>query len=142
MNQQNPRPEAVAMAAYVRRDKQVSWCAVLFPTVLVAGCAHFSPLHPPAAHVTGSNAGFISYQCESGYDVQAIYRSGTTAVVRYANMTREMTIAISASGARYVGGGLEWWTKGSGPGSAGTLFRHENDGTGEIVEQCVQTSGS
>lgn len=52
-----------------------------------------------------------------------------------------MTIAISASGARYVGGGLEWWTKGSGPGSAGTLFRHVNDGTGEIVEQCVQASG-
>ncbi|MGV8923351.1 MAG: MliC family protein, partial [Thermomonas sp.] len=43
----------------------------------------------------------------------------------------------SGSGARYVGSDLEWWTKGSGSGSEGTLLRHQADGTsGEIVESC------
>jgi membrane-bound inhibitor of C-type lysozyme len=45
---------------------------------------------------------------------------------------------VSASGARYVGGGLEWWIKGSSPGSEGTLFRYVADGTaGESIEHCV-----
>ena len=140
MNQRNAQPDTVMRAAYVHRDRRVL-VHHFFLTALMTGCAHFSPPHPPVAHGTGRNAGFISYQCESGRGVQAIYRSGTTALVRYANTTHEMPLAISASGARYIGGGLEWWTKGSGPGSAGTLFRHENDGTGEIVEQCVQASG-
>lgn len=50
-----------------------------------------------------------------------------------------MRIAVSGSGARYVSDGLEWWTKGSGAGAAGTLFRHLADGTsGEIIESCVE----
>jgi len=51
-----------------------------------------------------------------------------------------MQIAMSASGARYVGGELEWWTKGSGSGSEATLFSHLPDGTsGESVEVCIES---
>lgn len=54
-----------------------------------------------------------------------------------------MGLTISASGARYVGNGLEWWTKGAGAGSEGTLFRHGNDGaTEETFERCKRTSGT
>ena len=56
-----------------------------------------------------------NYQCESGETILATYRSTDSARVQ---------IAVSGSGARYVGGGLEWWTKGSGAESEGTLFRH------------------
>ncbi len=54
-----------------------------------------------------------------------------------------MSLAISASGARYVGGGLVWWTKGSGPGSAGTLYR-EQAGTAAapVLETCTQVAGA
>lgn len=32
-----------------------------------------------------------------------------------------MRIAVSASGARYVGGGWEWWTKGATEGTLSPL---------------------
>ncbi|HNP36947.1 MAG TPA: MliC family protein [Woeseiaceae bacterium] len=79
-----------------------------------------------------------SYSCESGQVVKANYSSFDTATVQYQDRTHEMHVAVSASGARYVGDGMEWWTKGSGPGSEGTLFHHQADGTsGSIIESCV-----
>lgn len=81
----------------------------------------------------------MTYQCEGGRDVRVSYPSDSTAIMVYDGRTLQMTIAVSASGARYVGEGLEWWTKGSGPGSSGTIFRHLSDGTsGDAVDQCTQ----
>ena len=113
----------------------------LFVIVALAGCTHFSHSNAPFAEKTAGTDSSITYQCESGQTIDATYHSYTTAVVRYEGRAREMVVAISGSGARYVGGGLEWWTKGMGPGSQGTLFRHEDDGTtGEIIEMCVQVT--
>ncbi|MBN9133852.1 MAG: MliC family protein [Nitrosospira multiformis] len=107
--------------------------------IVIFGCAHFPPANTFTASETAADEKIISYRCESGYDVDVIYRSVTTAIVRYAGKSHEMTIGISASGARYIGGGLEWWTKGTGPGSTGTLFRHESDGTtGKIIQRCEE----
>ncbi|MFA7522861.1 MAG: MliC family protein [Halothiobacillaceae bacterium] len=79
-----------------------------------------------------------NYRCESGETIAATYPTTDSATVRYQGSSYNMEIAVSASGARYVGGGLEWWTKGSGPGSEGTLFRHLADGSsGEIIERCT-----
>ena len=50
----------------------------------------------------------LEYRCESGRTVEAAYGSDETAVVRYEGNARQMSLAVSASGARYVGGGLEW----------------------------------
>ena len=70
--------------------------------------------------------------------ITAEYSSTDTATVRYKTRTYTMQIAISGSGARYVGEGFERWTKSSGPGSEGTLFRHQaDDTTGEILERCI-----
>lgn len=78
-----------------------------------------------------------SYNCESGESIVATYQPPDSAVVQYKGVTHNMAIAVSASGARYVGGELEWWTKGSGSGSEGTLFNHLPDGTsGERIESC------
>jgi membrane-bound inhibitor of C-type lysozyme len=115
----------------------------LFVIVALAGCTHFSHSNAPFAGKTDSTDASIAYQCESGQTIDATYHSYTTAVVRYEGRACEMVVAISGSGARYVGGGLEWWTKGMGPGSSGTLFRHEGDGTaGEIIERCVQATSA
>ncbi len=81
-----------------------------------------------------------NYQCESGETIAATYPSTDTATVQYKGNGYNLQIAVSASGARYVGDELEWWTKGSGPGSEGTLFHHLADGTsGEIIELCKES---
>ncbi|HET9066717.1 MAG TPA: MliC family protein [Gemmatimonadales bacterium] len=86
---------------------------------------------PPAAH---------DYRCDSGETITATYPSTDSATVHYKRQSHPMQIAVSASGARYVGGELEWWTKGSGAGSEGTLFRHLADGTsGESLERCTES---
>lgn len=80
-----------------------------------------------------------SYRCENGETISATYASTDAATIQYKGQSHAMRIAVSGSGARYVGDGLEWWTKGSGVGAAGTLFHHLADGTtGEIVERCVE----
>lgn len=97
----------------------------------VGACVDVPPASEPGLRATS--------RCESGRRIQVSYPSDSAAVVVHEGRTLRMTLAVSASGARYVGGGLEWWTKGSGPGSPGTLFRHLDDGTsGEAVEQCEQ----
>ena len=81
-----------------------------------------------------------NYRCESGEAIAANYTSTDSATIQYKGSTYRMQIAVSGSGARYVGGGLEWWTKGSGAGSEGTLFRHNVDGTsGDSVEICTES---
>lgn len=80
-----------------------------------------------------------NYRCESGEKIAATYPSTDSATVQYKGRNYTMQIAVSGSGARYVDGELEWWTKGSGPGSAGTLSRHMPYGTsGESIELCTE----
>lgn len=78
------------------------------------------------------------YVCESGAQITASYHSSETALVHYKENTYDMKIAVSGSGSRYLSDELEWWTKGSGSDSHGTLFRHsENGSTGDIIERCT-----
>ena len=105
--------------------------------LLASGCANFRNADRAQLAASPSVARAHDYQCESGETITAAYSSTDTATVKYKTRTYTMQIAISASGARYVGEGFEWWTKSSGPGSEGILFRHKADGTtGEIVERC------
>lgn len=79
-----------------------------------------------------------SYRCEGGATLVAAYPDTDTATLRYQGRTHHLRIARSASGARYVGDGLEWWTKGSGKGSEGTLSTLGADGLGAgRLEACV-----
>lgn len=89
---------------------------------------------PVAAESSAHN-----YRCQSGRTIAAAYPSTDSATIEYMGSRYDMHIAISASGSRYIGGGLEWWTKGSGVGSQGSLFRHMSDGTsGPIIELCTE----
>ncbi len=65
-----------------------------------------------AAQFPGGPAGIIRYVCEDGSTVEARYPTPDGARIGYQGRTIDMTIARSASGARYVGGGWEWWTRG------------------------------
>ncbi|HMM54904.1 MAG TPA: MliC family protein [Candidatus Desulfobacillus sp.] len=96
-----------------------------------------APAQAPVARE--STARQYAYRCESGRAITARYPDTETAVIEHAGKTSTLRIAISASGARYVGDGLVWWTKGSGPGAEGTLYRHEaNDSAGEVLESCAE----
>jgi len=67
----------------------------LSSVLLVSACAH-------------------NYRCESGETIATSYTSADSAALQYKGNRYDMKIAVSGSSARYVGGGLEWWVKGSG----------------------------
>ena len=106
--------------------------------LLVSACASSVPnkAAPQPASVASTSA-VHQYRCASGETIVASYPSTDSATVQYKSRKHAMKIAVSGSGARYVGDGLEWWTKGSGRGSEGTLFRHMADGkSGTVMENC------
>lgn len=90
--------------------------------------------------VRKSAASQYSYQCESGAQVDVHYPDTETALLTYQNNTYELVNVISASGARYAGEGMEWWSKGTGPGASGTLARVnvESPSEAQIIERCEQ----
>ena len=92
------------------------------------------PRHATPAFIAKAYADAITRE-PSGL---ASYPSTDTATIEYQGARQELQIAVSASGARYVGKGFEWWTKGSGAGSEGPLFQHMPDGTTcAITESCT-----
>ncbi len=108
----------------------VRFLSVVF-IVFLAGCGQTLP--------DGDTDLSFKYRCESGQIIKASYPMDSKAIVDYDGHRLEMKIAVSASGARYVGEGLEWWTKGTGAGAPGTLFHHREDGTsGAAIERCTQ----
>ncbi|MCP5193889.1 MAG: MliC family protein [Pseudomonadales bacterium] len=113
-----------------------------FTTVLlVSACASSLPEKVGAQTPieTPATPSEHNYRCESGETIAATYPSTDSATVQYKSTNYNMKIAVSGSGSRYVGDELEWWTKGSGPGSEGTLFRHMTDGTsGASLELCTE----
>lgn len=104
-----------------------------------AGCSAASA--PGAATV--ADGAWITYGCESGRSLAASYPTDSIAFVRYAGATREMRVAVSASGARYTGDGMEWWTRGTGPGSTGRLSRFAGDEAtaSDVLESCTVPGG-
>ena len=112
----------------------------IFSILFLSACSNAPQesvvIPPPVAEASSTH----NYACHSSEAIAATYPSADSATVKYKARAYDMKIAVSASGARYVGEDLEWWTKGSGTGSEATLFRHLPDGTtGEIIESCTGT---
>ncbi len=114
---------------------------MLTSIVLVSGCG-LSPqekMDGQANMAAPSALSEYQYRCESGETMRVTYPSTDSARVQYQGREYNMKIAVSGSGSRYVGNDLEWWTKGAGVGSEGTLLRHLADGTsGDIIELCTR----
>jgi membrane-bound inhibitor of C-type lysozyme len=77
-------------------------CLVFVAATLLAACQPPRPTAPSTA-----------YRCDDGRRVQAGYEGTDHAVLAMDGATYRLTIARSASGARYVGEGWQWWTKGA-----------------------------
>jgi membrane-bound inhibitor of C-type lysozyme len=54
----------------------------------------------------------LTYACDDGRTVQVAYPDTQTAVLNFDAQTHRLHAAISADGARYVGGRWQWWSKG------------------------------
>lgn len=113
--------------------------AAISSALFLSACAS-TPKEQESSSASEATSSMHSYRCESGEAITATYPSTDSATVQYKGNTYDMQVAVSGSGARYVGAQLEWWTKGSGTGSEGTLFHHNADGTsGDIVETCKES---
>ena len=87
------------------------------------------------ASASPAPAALHTYRCDNGQTLLAAYPSTEAATVQYGGGTHQLRIALSGSGARYVGSGLQWWIKGSD----GTLSRLGADGYGgESIAHCSE----
>lgn len=78
-----------------------------YPLVLLAATGLLSACQPVRPDAPGT-----TYHCENGRVVQASYVDTEHARLVIDGTSHLLTIAISGSGARYVGEGWQWWTKG------------------------------
>lgn len=118
--------------------------ATVAAAMLVSACASSSRVDPPReSGEPSSSVSLLTYRCESGELIRATYPTDTVALVRYKDDTHQMQVVRAASGVRYVDDGLQWWTKGNGPGASGTLSRVDDatNAHGEIIETCSQVGG-
>lgn len=103
----------------------------LFAGALLTGCA--------STGGSADNSFSATYRCDDGQHITAVYLPPDRARIAILDETIDMHIARSADGARYVGGNRVWWTKGSGPGSHGMLFKRDSgEATGAEITTCVQ----
>jgi len=85
--------------------------------VTLAGCAP-APSHQAQAK---ANVAWVNYTCSNGQTVAAAYPDTNTAVISVHHATHTLHSAISGSGARYIGDGWQWWTKGMHEGMLAPL---------------------
>jgi membrane-bound inhibitor of C-type lysozyme len=71
------------------------------------------------SHTSATKA--TTYACSDGRQVQAAYPDTESAVLTLDGKTHHLHRAISADGARYVGDGWQWWTKGMQQGMLAPL---------------------
>lgn len=114
----------------------------------VSACQQAEPEQPvapveaqpvPAPPVPG-----VGYACESGATVEARYTDSATAQLTYKGQTYDLRSAQAASGARYVGSGVEWWTVTRDGQETATLSRlSPNDQVGvAVLERCARPAAT
>lgn len=83
-----------------------------------------------------------TYACEDGRSIKAGYPHRDTAVLSVGDHTYTLKIAPSASGARYTGFGLQWWTKGLREGRLAPLKDGEEiAGSPGVLCRAASTEG-
>jgi membrane-bound inhibitor of C-type lysozyme len=100
------------------------------------------PQETPAAPAIAPAGPSIDYDCETGETVRVQYIDTETAQLTYKGQTSVMRLAVSGSGARYVGSGLEWWTASRDGQENATLSRiSPSDQVGTaVLERCSRPS--
>lgn len=76
---------------------------LIVPALLLLRCQTPAP---------ATTAKVVTYTCDDGRTVQAVYPDTTTVLLTLDGRTRQLHTAVSADGARYVSDQWQWWTKG------------------------------
>lgn len=85
--------------------------ALIALALSLAGCAP-KPSAPSTEIARAPEVPAATYVCEDGRIARALYPDARIAQVTIAGNSYRLTQAVSGSGARYVGEGLQWWVKG------------------------------
>lgn len=116
--------------------------------VLVAACSREDAQPPQPVEASPSRSApatpAVGYACESGQTVSVAYGADETARLTYQGRAYDLRLAPSASGARYTGSGLEWWSASRDGQESATLSRlGPNEQVGSaVLERCGRpTSG-
>ncbi|SFS50566.1 DUF4232 domain-containing protein [Brevundimonas viscosa] len=117
-------------------------CALVSSFAFAAACTEEAAAPPepvtPQPVSTAPSAPRVSYACESGQSVVVAYPDTATARLSYRGQDYVLRTAQSASGARFVGSGVEWWIASRGDTENATLSRlgpNEEVGTA-VLERC------
>ena len=106
----------------------------------VAACSQETPPAPtsPVEAPMAQTAAAVGYACESGKTIAVTYPDTETARLSYDGRDYVLTSAVSASGARYAGQGLEWWTASRNGQESGMLSRlgPNDQAGGAVIERC------
>lgn len=84
----------------------------------------------------------LVYRCQDGEMLRALYPDDDTAEIDYLDKHHTMKIVRSASGARYVGDGMQWWTKGVMQGAISPLAEGEDIASAPAVNCVVGGDGA
>lgn len=99
--------------------------AHLILLLALAGCeraaAPSAQAAKPPAPAVNPDPGVRTYACEDGRTLQAGYPDQDTAVVDVGGHAYTLKAQMAASGVRYTGFGLQWWTKGLNEGRLSKL---------------------
>ena len=115
-------------------------------TLSVAACSQESEAPPasvaPSPVATTPTAPPVSYACESGQSVTVAYPDTSTAQLTYQGQSYTLRTVQAASGARYTGSGIEWWTATRDGTESATLSRlGPNEDVGSaVLERCSRPS--
>lgn len=115
--------------------RHVAPAVILAPILLTFACSRAPDAAPAAAPApsaataaAAADPKSTTYACADGRTVTAAY-DGEYAGLSVGDRAYRLRTAISASGARYVGQGLQWWTKGADEARLSTLKPGEDVAT-------------
>jgi membrane-bound inhibitor of C-type lysozyme len=98
------------------------WCHAFLAIALTStACARTPAARLDATEPPARASDVTRYVCPDGSTVEARYPTTETAQITFEGRTIAMRIALSADGARYVGGGWQWWAKGMTEGTLAPL---------------------
>ncbi|WP_374512985.1 DUF4232 domain-containing protein [Brevundimonas sp.] len=123
-------------------------CVLASSLALTAACSEEAAAPPepvtPSPEPAAPAAPPVSYACESGQWVTVAYPDTDTARLSWRGQDYVLRTALSASGARFVGSGLEWWIASRGDTENATLRRLEPDEEvgGAVLERCSRPAAA
>jgi membrane-bound inhibitor of C-type lysozyme len=102
---------------------------------------------PPEPVMVTAPAGATSaattvFACANGETARAAYPDTETAIVEYQGRTHTLKAVPAASGARYIGEGLQWWTQGADKAAVAPLGVGETMAKGGVITCTRQGVGA